>query len=131
MILTLKRTYFPKGVNGKLTCDGQLVCYTIELPWNDNARQVSCIPEGEYFIEKRYSSKYRWHMEVKGVPNRDYILFHAANHALTELKGCIAPVLTLSGPGEGLYSRRAFNQLKALVYAAIERGERVVVTITS
>ena len=131
MLLVLKRTYFPTGVNGTLTCDGSLICHTIELPWQDNARQISCIPEGKYFIEKRYSSKYRWHLAVKQVPQRDYILFHPANHALTELKGCIAPVLKLSGPGEGLYSRRAFQQLKSLIYRSIDQGDPVLLHITS
>ena len=131
MEIVLTRTYFSKGVNGKLTHDGHLICHTIELPWNDNERRISCIPEGKYFIGKRYSTKYRWHLEVKHVPNRDSILFHPANHALTELHGCIAPVLKLSGPGEGLYSRRAFEHLRKLVYRSLEQNEPVTLTITS
>lgn len=97
MVLVLTRTYFPEGTNGKLVHEGTIICHTIELPWKDNLSQVSCIPEGEYFIEKRYSSRFGWHLEVLNVPNRSLILFHPANNALNELRGCIAPVSQHSG----------------------------------
>lgn len=129
MILVLTRTYSPEGTNGRLEYQGKLICYTIELPWQDNSKRVSCIPEGEYFIVKRYSTKYRWHMEVKDVPNRQFILLHPANNALKELQGCIAPVTQLSGSGTGLGSRKAFELLKTLVYRALDRGESVVLKI--
>jgi hypothetical protein len=50
MIIFLTRTYFPEGCNGKLECEGKLICHTIELPWKNNETKVSCIPEGKYFI---------------------------------------------------------------------------------
>lgn len=131
MVLFLTRTYFPDGTNGTLHCAGQLIAYTIELPWKQNAQQVSCIPEGKYFIKKRYSHRFQWHLEVVNVSNRNLILFHPANYALTELQGSIAPVTKLSGPGLGLFSRKAFSKLKALVYGALERGEAAELCITS
>lgn len=129
MILFLTRTYFPDGTNGKLVCEGQFLCSTIELPWKQNAQVVSCIPEGEYFISKRYSRKFGWHLVVLGVKNRSLILFHPANNALHELKGCIAPVTKLSGPGLGLMSRKAFTKLKDLVYPALDRKESVMLVV--
>uniref|UniRef100_UPI004049FE1B DUF5675 family protein n=1 Tax=Flavobacterium sp. TaxID=239 RepID=UPI004049FE1B len=125
MILFLTRTYFPDGTNGKLMCEGKLLCNTIELPWKNNEKRVSCIPEGKYFIRKRYSQKFKWHLEVVDVQNRSYILFHPANNALQELNGCIAPVTKLSGPGLGLMSRKAFEKLKTFVYAALDSKESV------
>ena len=125
MILFLTRTYFPEGTNGILQCEGKIICNTIELPWKKNERGVSCIPEGRYFIRKRYSVKYKWHLEVMDVVNRKYILFHPANNALKELQGCIGPVTKLSGPGLGLMSRKAFTALKDLVYNALDRKEIV------
>lgn len=125
MILFLTRTYFPDGTNGKLKCDGEFICYTIELPWKNNEKRVSCIPEGKYFIRKRYSPKFKWHLEVIDVENRNFILFHPANNALKELNGCIAPVTKLSGPGLGLMSRKAFKKLKTLVYQALDNKESV------
>ena len=99
MVVVLSRTYFPNGTNGKLESDGKFICYTIELPWKENETKVSCIPEGEYVIRKRYSRKYNWQLEVVDVPSRKGILLHPANNAQSELKGCIAPVSKLSGAG--------------------------------
>ena len=131
MVLWLSRTYFPDGTNGKLECEGKFICNTIELPWKKNETKVSCIPEGKYFIKKRYSKKFQWHLEVLDVKNRSLILFHPANNALQELKGCIAPVTKLSGPGLGLMSRKAFTKLKNLVYKAIENNESVSLIVES
>ena len=131
MVLILTRTYFPEGTNGKLECEGKLICNTIELPWKNNESRVSCIPEGKYFIRKRYSNKFKWHLEVVGVANRKFILIHPANNALLELKGCIAPVTQFSGPGLGLRSRKAFYKLKALVNKVIDQGEKVSFIVQS
>ena|SRR5690606_38513532 len=131
MVIKLTRTYFPDGTNGKLICEGTFISYAIELPWKMNERQVSCIPEGEYFIEKRYSRKFDWHMQLRIVENRDLILIHPANNAQQELQGCIAPVTKLSGPGLGLQSRVAFKKLKNLVYNTIDRGEEVSLIVES
>ncbi len=131
MIIHLIRTYFPEGTNGKLECEGKLICNTIELPWKNNEKRVSCIPEGKYFIRKRYSQKFKWHIEVVDVENRSLILFHPANNALKELNGCIAPVTKLSGPGLGLMSRKAFEKLKTLVYPILDKKESVELLITS
>ncbi len=131
MILLLTRTYFPDGTNGKLECEGKLLCKTIELPWKLNETKVSCIPEGKYFIRKRYSRKFQWHLEVIDVKNRRFILFHPANNALKELNGCIAPVTKISGAGLGLQSRKAFTKLKTIVYKALDEKQRVLIIIKS
>lgn len=131
MELILARQYFPTGTNGYVFSGEQLVCFAIELPWRANERDVSCVLEGRFEVEKRYSVKYGWHLALKDVEGRDVILFHAANDALKELKGCIAPVSMLSGIGAGLYSRKANEKLKKLVFDALERKERVFITIKS
>ena len=131
MKLLLTRTYFPDGTNGKLECNGKSICNAIELPWRKNEKRVSCIPEGKYFIKKRYSDKFKWHIEIIGVENRSSILFHPANNALQELNGCIAPVTKLSGPGLGLMSRKAFRKLKTMVYKALDISESVELIVTS
>ena len=131
MVLILSRTYFPDGTNGKLDYEGKFICNTIELPWCDNQKRVSCIPEGKYLLKKRYSQKFHWHLELVAVENRSFILIHPANNALRELNGCIAPVTKLSGPGLGLQSRQAFAKLKSLVYRALDSAERVLLIIQS
>ncbi|UFH35057.1 DUF5675 family protein [Flavobacterium acetivorans] len=131
MVLVLTRTYFPEGTNGIILYKGKPVCHTIELPWKDNQYQVSCIPEGEYFLEKRYSSRFGWHLEIMDVPNRSLILFHPANYALKELEGCIAPVSQLSGPGLGLQSKKAFIKLKNLIYSQLDAKESILLIVQS
>jgi hypothetical protein len=131
MVLTLSRTYFPDGTNGILECEGKIVCLTIELPWKNNETKVSCIPEGKYFIKKRYSKKFQWHLEIINVKNRSLILFHSANSALQKLNGCIAPVTKFSGPGLGLMSQKAFSKLKNLVNPILDKNESVELIIKS
>jgi hypothetical protein len=131
MVLVLSRTYFPDGTNGKLEYEGKFICCTIELPWINNEKKVSCIPEGKYLLRKRYSRKFQWHIEVADVKNRSFILLHPANNALKELNGCIAPVTKFSGPGLGLQSNQAFVKLKKLVYKTLEREEKVLLIVQS
>ena len=131
MVLVLKRNYFPEGTQGTLEWNGTKVCYTIELPWLHNQQRVSCIPEGEYVLQKRFSPKFRWHLHLRNVPGRDLILIHPANDAKMELLGCIAPVSKHTGIGKGSSSRKALEKLKALVYPVLERNEEVKISIQS
>jgi len=131
MELELIRTYHPQGTNGLIRYEGQLVCSSIELPWRDNHRSISCIPEGRYELRRRYTPRRQHHLELADVPGRTAILIHPANNALTELQGCIAPVTTLTGPGTGNLSRLANEKLKALVLAAMDNNENVFINIKS
>ena len=131
MELDLVRTYFKHGTNGDLSCVGLGLCHTIELPWRNNEHQVSCIPEGRYEITKRYSPKLKWHLWVKNVPDREFILIHTYNNAMKEAQGCIATVTTLTGAGTGDNSRRVFEQLKVFVFPVLNENETVFLNITS
>ncbi|HNV30271.1 MAG: hypothetical protein KF856_16060 [Cyclobacteriaceae bacterium] len=128
MELELFRTYDPEGTNGELKL---VVCNTIELPWLQNQRNVSCVPEGRYELRKRFIKKFGLHLLVVDVPDRSWILIHPANDAKTQLKGCIAPVTQLIGPGKGNESRLANEKLKALVLEALKQKETVFITIKS
>ena len=129
MELELLRTYYPEGTNGKILSQGSLLTYSIELPWKNNLAQLSCIPEGKYELEKRWSPKFFRHLQVMNVKNRDYILIHPANDALHDLKGCIAPVSFLTGPGKGIGSRVALKELTSLVFADLDLSKPVFLTI--
>jgi len=107
----LKRTYLNEATHGELLLNQEHIAFTIELPWLENKKLISCIPEGEYNLRRRYSVKFKWHCVVENVPNRNHILFHPANDALLELKGCIAPVTKLSGKGTGMMSRKAMEKV--------------------
>lgn len=131
MELVLWRTYYPTGTNGDLFYNGVVLCHTIELPWKDNQHRISCIPEGKYELVKRYSIKFRWHLQVKDVKDRDLILIHPANDAFRELKGCIAPVSILQSPGKGLKSRNALEMIKEIVYPVLNESKQFYLTIKS
>lgn len=93
----MKREYLLTATTGKLTVFDEVnalvfECVTLELPWLDNKRSISCIPEDEYMvwkmlptIKRRY--EYFW---VKNVPGRTGILFHPGNYT-RQIKGCILP----------------------------------------
>ena len=131
MVLVLKRTYFPEGTQGILDWQGNTICYTIELPWLENQKRISCVPEGEYVLQKRFSPKFKWHLHLQNVPGRDLILIHPANNAKKELMGCIAPVTFRTGIAKGSFSRKAFTKLKTLVFPVLERHEEVKLIIKS
>lgn len=61
---------------------------TLELSWNDNKTNQSCIPKGRYKVIKRKSSKYGNHFHVTNVNGRKYILIHNGNY-YTDIRGCI------------------------------------------
>ncbi len=131
MELVLWRTYYPSGTNGDILFNGLKLCCSIELPWKDNQQRISCIPEGKYELEKRYSLRFKWHLLLKNVPGRDLILIHPANDAFRELKGCIAPVSILQSPGKGLKSRSALALIKNIVYPVLDEKKPFYLTIKS
>lgn len=86
---TLIRTRMTRRfTRGYLILDG-FVRPTLELPWLDNAKNISCIPTGRYRCEIKRSPRFGLVYEVQEVPGRTDILFHVANRT-RDLKGCIA-----------------------------------------
>ena len=65
-------------------------CCTLELPWRNNMRQVSCIPEGTYQVVRRSSPKFKDHYHLLQVPGREFILIHPGNYT-SQIMGCILP----------------------------------------
>ena len=63
-------------------------CYTLELPDLNNQVKKSRIPAGEYLVKKRYSKKFKKHLQIWAVPGRSYILIHAGNFH-TQISGCV------------------------------------------
>lgn len=63
-------------------------CCSLELPYRDNKRSISCIPKGQYIIKPRTSEKYKKHYHVTDVIGRTYILIHSGNYN-SHTKGCI------------------------------------------
>lgn len=110
----LDRVYLSDRVLGSIVAPGGgLVCKTLELPWKENQRQISCIPESGtlgadefgYLVTLstpvpvddpdtlqdesggRHPRNY-WHYIVHNVPGRSGILIHRGKTPAWS-KGCI------------------------------------------
>jgi hypothetical protein len=91
-LLIIRDTFSENSTIGELFVNGERFCDTLELPWKNNVRNISCIPDGEYSVRLRYpresATRDYLHLLVQDVPNRDYILFHRGNTA-NDTSGCI------------------------------------------
>lgn len=90
---------------------------TLELPWNDNLPEISCIPLGWYNCRRINSPKFGNVFEIKDVKGRTHILFHKGNIA-ENTEGCVLlgeafdPV---KGKNGITYSGHAYNQFMELL----------------
>ena len=50
-LLIIRDTFTDKSTIGKLYLNGEMFCDTLELPYRDNQRSISCIPDGEYKVK--------------------------------------------------------------------------------
>lgn len=93
MRVVIAREYYTGQTLGRLSVvsdEGKEVfsCVTLELPWLNNARRISCIPEGDYTCKRHLSPKFGQTYHVTNVANRDAILIHHGNYNRDTL-GCI------------------------------------------
>jgi hypothetical protein len=64
--------------------------FTMERPWKNNQKNISCIPIGIYTVTFLSTPRFPGGVyQLQNVPNRSGIDIHAANKA-SELEGCIA-----------------------------------------
>jgi len=76
------------GTFGILRINKHLFCVTLEPPDRENVKNISSIPAQQYICYGHKSPKYGNTFEVKHVPGRDHVLFHAGN-VVEHTKGCI------------------------------------------
>tara|TARA_R100000995_G_C3473254_1_gene119467 strand:- start:1022 stop:1513 length:492 start_codon:yes stop_codon:yes gene_type:complete len=91
-LLLLRDTFTDESTIGELFVNGERFCDTLELPYRDNQRSISCIPTGEYKVRLRLpresATRDYLHLLVKDVKDRSHILFHRGNTA-KDSRGCI------------------------------------------
>ena len=105
------------GTIGRLYVDGQFVCYSVELPWKGNQRNVSCIPEGDYPLIWDNSPRFGRRLHVECVKDRSHILVHEGNYQ-RDIRGCILPVTKFQLASDGCCgwnSRVALAKLSKLL----------------
>ena len=88
MTLTIQTWMSENYTIGRLNY-GEFQCWTLELPWRDNRRNVSCVPVGTYNARKYDSPKHGNVILLDDVPERTWIEIHAAKY-VSQLLGCIA-----------------------------------------
>lgn len=128
-----------KSTLGMLFIGGSFIAYTLENPWLDNKRRVSCIPIGTYEVgfrttggkhnqyAARYGKKHYGMLEVKDVPNRTFILFHVGNWA-KDTHGCIL-LGTRAGVNMIGSSRKAYAQVYPIIAKALRADRKVTLKI--
>ena len=91
-LLLLRDTFTDESTIGELFLNGERFCDTLELPYRDNQKSISCIPTGEYKVRLRLpresATRHYIHLLVKDVKDRSHILFHRGNTA-KDTRGCI------------------------------------------
>lgn len=102
------------------------IFYTLELPWRDNANNLSCIPAGVYDCDFTMSARFKRKLYlVQAVNNRTGIRIHPANLAgdktlgyKCQLNGCIAlgeKLGAIDGQKAILISQPAVSKLEILL----------------
>jgi hypothetical protein len=128
---------------GHLYLESESECFTLE----DERREVKVmgetrIPEGSYKIKlrtkggfhnrykKRFPQFHKGMLELQDVPNFKYILIHCGNTD-KDTAGCILVGQKVSKHDTLVKSKDAYISLYKKVIAAIEKGEEVVLNISS
>lgn len=110
----IRVSYLDKYTFGVLLDENLPFCVTLELPWLENKRMISCIPEGHYYCKRVNSPKFGDTFEVMEVPERSHILFHKGNLA-DDTHGCILTgeqFEPLAGENAVVASGKAFQEFK-------------------
>jgi len=119
----LKREYLTDRVLGTFTvfkddCEiGRF--FSLERPWLDNVRMVSCIPEGDYEVEPNDTRAHPETYRVLDVKGRSGILIHIGNY-VHHSAGCILlglkqTDLDLDGAVEISQSTAALKELNRII----------------
>lgn len=94
-------------------------CKTLELPWKNNKKRISCIPAGKYLAKAHNSPKFGRSLWLQDVENRSGILVHVGNYH-TDILGCILvgnefKDVNKDGHMDVLNSRKTMNEMMNLL----------------
>lgn len=103
-------------------------CKTLELPWKNNERRVSCIlpdpddPSTKIYVLKRtnQSPSFKYpHLDILDTPDRTAVKIHAGNYH-TQILGCVLvgeSLVDMNNDGEldVTSSRKTLDKIMALV----------------
>lgn len=116
--ITIYREYSSSEcTSGYLAVNGQIICYCLERPWQNNQPLVSAIPAGVYSAHVRYDHADAWRIELDNVPHREHVEIHVGNWAFNS-EGCILVGASLKADDlcVVLDSKAAYSKLRNLFY---------------
>ena len=91
-LLIIRDTFSEKSTIGRLFLNGEWLCNTLELPYRNNQKSISCIPAAEYKVRlrtaKESATRNYLHLLVQDVKDRSHILVHIGNFP-KDTKGCV------------------------------------------
>jgi len=91
-LLLIRDAFTEESTIGTLYLNSERVADTLENPYLNNQRNISCIPSGDYKVRLRLAresaTRDYLHLLVQEVKDRSYILFHKGNTA-KDTRGCI------------------------------------------
>ena len=86
--IVIDRKYYDDCVVGRLTYKG-FQCFTLELPYKDNQRNISCIPPASGYVGRKHvSPKNGECISINNVFHRTHIQIHKGNFT-SDIEGCI------------------------------------------
>ena len=96
-VTLIRQSTGDEGTFGAILFDGGFALHTLELPWEGNAVNISCIPCGTYNCKVEESPRFGESYHLQDVPGRTHIIFHKGNWAgrrsreelLSDVRGCI------------------------------------------
>jgi hypothetical protein len=117
--LTLIRTFESDNcTTGELYVNGEFLCHTLELPWQNNRSFISSIPSSIYGANIRYDKSDHWRIELKNddTQPRSYVQIHIGNTP-KDLKGCISTGMeVINAQSKLVKSAVAYGRLKNAFY---------------
>lgn len=132
-LLLLRHWPRPTRTLGALYVDGKFACYTLEDRLQPKGVKIpgeTAIPAGTYLITLFDSPKFGPDTPLlNDVPNFSYVEIHAGNTE-ADTRGCILAADRISTVDWTLRdSRLARDRLKGVIRTAVDRGEKVTITI--
>lgn len=110
------------GTTGVLKFEGVPFALTMERPWLNNQKGISCVPEGTWMNKRVTSPKFGDTFELVGVNGRDKILYHRGN-IQDDSHGCIIigeQFEVLDGKPAVLASSKGFGEFLYKLKSEIE-----------
>ena len=124
-LILVRTSTSEQGTFGQLTTPNGKKFHTVELPWRNNQRRISCIPAGRYRCGWHPSRKFGIVPILKNVPNRDAILMHKGNYAGDVQAGYKSDYLGCIGIGVGLASVRVGDKMQKMITSSTIACEEV------